>query len=154
MQYQLLSFAAIIKSNGNVIGNAQVCYHYHYYPHSETQITHACFVTANVLLLAKEEKIYSDNWMEDVIKNSWNNEQGVNLVLRLLKTELGDEFPLEIDVQIERYNLHQPSKHENHVIIMKHHRDKRQFVFLPGVLTEKEIPYSVDFKVIATQYLK
>lgn len=154
MQYQILSFAAILKSNEKVIGNAQVCYHYHYYPHTEKQITQACFVTANILLLSKEDKIYSDSWLEDVIKNSWNNEQGVKLVLSLLREELGKETSLNIDVQIERYNLHQPDNHANHVIIMRHHKEKRQFVFLPGILEEKEIPYLVDFKEIAVQYLK
>jgi hypothetical protein len=154
MEKLILSLAAIIKSNDKVLGNAQVYYHYHYYPQSEERIVNACFVTANVMLLSKEEKIYTDNWLENVIENTWDNSQGVKLIESILKKELGDETPIEIDVQIERYNLHQSNKRANHVIVMQHHKDKRQFVFLPGYMTEKEIPYSADFKQIATQYLK
>lgn len=154
MEYIIISFAAIIKNEQGLLGNAQVCYHYHYYPQSDVRITNACFVNANVMLLQKEEKIYTENWHENIIENPWNNSQGIKLITGMLKKELGEEAQFEIDVQIEKFNIHEPKNLQNHVIVMRHHRDKRQFVFFPGYLTEKEIPYTADFKHIATQYLK
>lgn len=151
MNKYIISFAAIIKRDDELIGNCQVGYYYNYYPDAKTIYWNACYVNANVFL-TKTGFSYDNEFL---IPDSSTNIQGEKLIKSILNKVNGASHNYDIKIHTESFLLQSLTNLSKHVYILKDHKNLKQFVSSPAIplYNSQEENYSDSFQTIANKYL-